>query len=85
MSDSDHRGSHHSENVGILKQLMDESRVDLQTLEMLESELFKAEDGQFVKLKCLITRLINRLEAEMGHISECNEETLMIVEKKEES
>ena len=26
MSDSDHRGSHHSENVGILKQLMDESR-----------------------------------------------------------
>ena len=83
MSDSDHRGSHHSENVGILKHLMDESRVDLQTLEMLESELFKAEDGQFVKLKGLITRLINRLEAEMGQISEYNEETSMIDEKKE--
>ena len=28
MSDSDLRGSHHSETVGILKQLMNESRVD---------------------------------------------------------
>ena len=60
MSGSDLRESHHSENVGILKQLMDESRVDLQTLEMLESELFKAEDAQFLKLKGLITRLIIR-------------------------
>ena len=50
---------------------------------MLESELFKAEDAQFVKLKGLITRLIIRLEAEMGHISDCNEETSMIDEKKE--
>ena len=75
LSDGDHRGSHHSENVGILKQLMDESRVDLQTLEML--------DGQFVKLKGLITCLINRLEAGMGHISEYNEETSMTDEKKE--
>ena len=83
MSGSDLRRSHHSETVGILKQLTDESRVDLQTLEMLESELFKAEDAQFVKLKGLITRLIIRLEAEVGHISDCNEETLMIDEKKE--
>ena len=83
MSGSDLQRSHHSETVGILKQLMDESRVDLQTLEMLESELFKAEDAQFVKLKGLITRLIIRLEAEVSHISDCNEETLMIDEKKE--
>ena len=82
MSDSDLRGSHHSETVGILKQLMDESRVDLQTLEMLESEFFKAEDAQFVKLKGLITRLIIRLEAEMGHISDCNKETSMIDERR---
>ena len=66
---------YHSETVGIWKQLMDESRVDLQTLEMLES--------QFVRLKGLIMRLINRLEAEMGHISDCNEETSMLDEKKE--
>ena len=77
ISDSDLRGSHHSETVGILKQLMDESRVDLRTLEMLEPELFKAEDAQFVKLKGLITRLIIRLEAEMGHISDCNEVDVM--------
>ena len=37
MSGSDLRESHHSETVGILKQLMDDSRVDLQTLEMLPS------------------------------------------------
>ena len=61
MSDGDHRGSHHSEIVGILKQLMDESRVDLQTLEKLESELFKSEGAQFVELKGLITRLIHLL------------------------
>ena len=66
-----------------MKQLMDESRVDLQALETLESEHFKAEDAQFVKLKGLITRLIIRLEAEMGHISDCDEETSMMDEKKE--
>ena len=37
LSGSDFRQSHHSETVGILKQLMDESRVDVQILEMLES------------------------------------------------
>ena len=83
MSGSDLRRSHHSETVSILKQLVDESRVDLQTLEKMESELFKAEGAQFVQLKGLITRLINRLETEMSHISYCNEETSMIVEKKE--
>ena len=55
----------------------------MQTHEKMESELFKAEDAQFVKLKVLITRLINRLEVVMGHISDCNEETSMIDEKKE--
>ena len=78
MSGSDLRESHHSETVGILKQLMDVSRVDLQTLEMLEPELFKTEDAQFVKLKGLITRLIIRLGAEVSHISDCNEETSII-------
>ena len=53
---SDLRESHLCEIVGILKQLMDESRVDVQILEILESELL--EDAQFVKLKGLITRLI---------------------------
>ena len=43
MSGSDLRESHQNETVGILKQLMEESRVDLQTLEMLEDELFKGE------------------------------------------
>ena len=33
MSGSDHRETHHKETVGILKQLIEESRVDLQTLE----------------------------------------------------
>ena len=83
MSGSDLRESHHSETVDTLKQLMDESRVDFQTLEMLESELFKAEDAQFVKLKGLITRLIIRLEAEVSHISDCSEETSMIDENKD--
>ena len=55
----------------------------MQTLEILESELFKVEDAQFVKLKGLITRLIIRLGAEVSHISDCNEETSMIDEKKE--
>ena len=33
MSGSDLRETHHKETVGILKQLIEESRVDLQTLE----------------------------------------------------
>ena len=77
MSDGDHRGSQNNKIVDIL-------RVDLQTLEKMESELFKAEGAQFVGLKCLIMRLINRLETEMSHISYyCNEETSMIDKKKE--
>ena len=83
MSGSDLRESHQNETVGILKQLMEESRVDLQTLEMLEDELFKGEDAQFVKMKGLITRLIIRLRAEVSCISDYNEETSMIDEKKE--
>ena len=83
MSGSYLRESHHNETVGILKQLMEESRVDLQTLEMLENELFKGEDAQFVKMKGLITRLIIRLRAEVSYISDYNEETSMIDEKKE--
>ena len=50
---------------------MDETRIDLQTLEEVESGLFKAEGAQFVKLKGL------------SHISYCNEETSMTDEKKE--
>ena len=41
MSDSDLRESQHNETVGIMKQLIEESRVDLQTLERLEDELFR--------------------------------------------
>ena len=81
--DGDHCGSQNNKIVDILYQLMDETKIDLQTLEKMESELFKAEGAQFVELKGLITRLINRLETEMSHISYCNEETSMIDEKKE--
>ena len=84
MSDAGHCGLQNREIVGILKQLMDETRVDLQTLEKMESELFKAEGDPFVKLKGLITRLINRLETEMSHVSYCNEETSMTAVKKED-
>ena len=84
MSDGGHRGSQNNKIVDILKQLMDETRVDLQTLEKMESELFKAEGAQFVKMKGLITRLINRVEMEMSHVSCCNEETSMTTEKKED-
>ena len=59
MSDGDHRGSQNNKIVDILKQLMDETRVELQILEKMESELFKTEGAQFVELKGLITRLIN--------------------------
>ena len=83
MSDGGHCGPQNSEIVGILKQLMDETRVDLQTLEKMESEHFKAEGAPFVKLKGLITRLINRLETEMSHVSHCNEETSMTAEKED--
>ena len=83
MSDGGHCGSQNNKIINILKQLVDETRVDLQTFERMESELFKADGAQFVELKDLITRLINRLETEMSHISFCNEETSMIDEKKE--
>ena len=46
-----------------LKQLIEKSRVDLQTLERLEDELFKGEDAQFVKMKGLITRLDHQIES----------------------
>ena len=74
MSDSDLRESHHNETVGILKQLIEKSRVELQTLEKLEDELFRGEDAQFVQMKGLITHLIIRLRAEVNCISEYNEE-----------
>ena len=110
-SDGGRYGPQSSEIVGILKQLMDETSVDMQTLEKeelhqktnhwslvkaktgetlavevekMESELFKAERAPFVKVKGLITRLINRLETEMSHVSYCDEETSMAAEKKED-
>ena len=83
MSDSDLRESHYNETVGILKQLIEKSRVDLQTLERLEDELFSGEDAQFVKMKGLITHLTIRLRAEVNCISEYNEETSETDEKKE--
>ena len=72
MSDSDIRKSHYNETVGTLKQLIEKSRVELQTLERLEEELFRGEDAQFVKMKGLITHLIIRLRAEVNCISEYN-------------
>ena len=75
MSDSDLRELQHNETVDILKQLIEKSRVELQTLERLEDELFRGEDAQFVKMKGLITHLIIRLKAEVNCISEYNEET----------
>ena len=75
MSDSDFRESQHNETVDILKQLIEKSRVELQTLERLEDELFREEHAQFVKMKGLITHLIIRLKAEVNCISEYNEET----------
>ena len=74
MSDSDLRDSHYSETVGTLKQLIEKSRVELQTVERLEDELFRREDAQFVKMKGLITHLIIRLRAEVNCISEYNGE-----------
>ena len=75
MSDSDIRELQHNETVDILKQLIEKSRVELQTLERLEDELFRGEDAQFVRMKGLITHLIIRLKAEVNWISEYNEET----------
>ena len=57
-----------------MKQLIEKSRVELQTLERLEDELFKGKDAQFVKMKGLITQLIVRLKTEVNCISEYNEE-----------
>ena len=104
-------GPQSGEIVGILKQLLDETSVDLQTLEKeeldqktnhqslvkakireilavevekMESEPFEAERAPFVKMKGLITRLINRLQTEISHVSYCDEETSMAAEKKED-
>ena len=110
-SDGGRCGPQSCEIVGTLKQFIDETSVDLQTLEKeeldqktnhrnlvkaktretlaveiekMESDLFEAERAPFVEVKGLITRLINRLETEMSHISYCNEETSMAAEKKED-
>ena len=120
-SDGGRYGPQTEEIFGILKQLMDETNVDLQTLEKeeleqktnhrtlvkaktgeisvlaetieekgirvetlvvevekMKSELFEAERAPFVKVKGLITRLINRLQTEMSHVSYCDEETSMV-------
>ena len=110
-SDGGRYGPQSGEIVGILKLLMDETSVDLQTLEKeeldqktnhrglvkaktwetltvevekMESELFEAERAPFVKVKGLITHLITRLQTEMSHVSNCDEETSMAAEKKED-
>ena len=109
-SDGGRYGPQSGEIVDILKQLMDETSVDLQTLkkeeldqktnhrsllkaktretvavevEKMESELFEARRSPFVKVKGLITRLINRLQTEMSHVSFCDEETSMAAEKED--
>ena len=74
MSDSDLQESQRNETVDMMKQLIEKSRVELQTLERLEDELFKGKDAQFVKMKGLITQLIVRLKTEVNCISEYNEE-----------
>ena len=50
-SDGGRYGPQSSEIVGIMIKLMDETSVDFQTLEKMESELFKAEGAPSVKLK----------------------------------
>ena len=52
-------------------------------VEKMESELFEAERAPFVKMKGLITRLINRLQTEMSHVPNCDEETSMAAEKED--
>ena len=74
MSDSDLQESQRNETVDMMKQLIEKSRVELQTVERLEDELFKGKDAQFVKMKGLITPLIVRLKTEVNCISEYNEE-----------
>ena len=74
MSNSDLRESQRNETVDMMKQLIEKSRVEIQTLERLEDELFKGKDAQFVKMKGLITQLIIRLKTEVNCISEYNEE-----------
>ena len=109
-SDGGRYGPQSGEIVGILKQLIDEASVDLQTLEKeeldqktnhrslvkaktretlavkvekMESELLKAKRAPFVKVKGLVTRLINRLQTEMSHMSYYDEETSMASEKED--
>ena len=48
MSDSDLQESQRNETVDVMKQLIEKSRVELQTLERLEDELFKGKDAHFV-------------------------------------
>ena len=62
MSNSDLQESHRNETVDMMKQLIEKSRVELQTLDRLEDELFKGKDAQFVQMKGLITQLIIRLK-----------------------
>ena len=76
MSDSDLQESQRNETVDMMKQLIEKSRVELETLERLEDEPFKGKDAQFVKMKGLITQLIVRLKTEVNCISEYNEEML---------
>ena len=74
MSDSDLQESQRNETVDMMKQLIEKSRVDLETLERLEDEPFKGKDAQFVKMKGFITQLIVRLKTEVNCIPEYNEE-----------
>ena len=95
-SDGGRYGPQSGEIVGILKHLIYDTSVDLQTLEKEELDqktdhrsLVKAKTGEtlaapFVKVKGLITRLINKLQTEMSHVSYCDEETSMAAEKKED-
>ena len=50
-------------------------------VEKMESELFGAKRAPFVKVKGLITRLINRLQTERSPVSYCNEETSLGAEE----
>ena len=50
----------------LLKQLIEKSRVELQTLERLEEELFRGEDAQFVKMKGFEHALDHQIESGGG-------------------
>ena len=52
-------------------------------VEKRESELFEAERAPFVKVKGLITCLINSLQTEMSHVSCFDGETSMAAEKED--